>query len=329
MLDGLRTKLGVDGIVPYGPVSSDTCCADPLCNTFCSMACSFIGLLPSGPMWDRAKQEAMAYYNGGSVSECETLCPPEFPCPTMVLHAVYTAAKLNSAIQDVLWPAIRESSPYTAAATLDDWLERFEWEDCHKTHCRSVLLGDLTPYEIMGECGPVSCPPDVPEELECAVKHGLLVALQRASRGFIKNLAGINFVIEPLGAVLRPRPSAPLIETVAVGLGATVDGVVIPVGGSPTSDGIQIGTQQQQGDNDECCNLGFEICNVGDTITACPAADGACYPTERQQVQAYVDRDCDAPAGTPERVWPAVITAECLVRSIIHRACPNIIHRCC
>lgn len=302
MLEGLQTRGGIDGVTPYAPLSEDGCCSDPLCVDFCTMACSFIGLLPSGPMWDRPKSEAMAYYNGGSLTACDEACTPEFPCPTLVQHSIYTAAKLTIAINEVIWPSIRESSPYTAVTTIDTWLERFEWEDCHRTHCRSVLLGDLTPYEIMGECGPVFCPPDIPDELECAVKHGLLISLQRASRGFVKNLAGINFVIEPLGAVLRPR----------------------------NADTRECGPSYPGRPSRECCDLEFEICNIGETLEACPTRYQMCNTDDRpDEVQAYVDRGCDIPAGLPQRIWPGVITAECVVRSLMAKACPNIIHRCC
>ena len=52
-------------------------------------------------------------------------------CPSLVLHAIYTVLKLRGVVHGALWPAFRESNPYTAVTTLDYHLERLQWEDCY------------------------------------------------------------------------------------------------------------------------------------------------------------------------------------------------------
>ena len=44
----------------------------------------------------------------------------------------------------------------------------------------------------------------------------------------------------------------------------------------------------------------------------------------RPHVQAYWDQACDRPAGLPERVWPGILAAECIIRSMMPYRCPII-----
>ena len=66
-----------------------------------------------------------------------------------------------------------------------------------------MLLGELTPYEIWTECGPLFCPAIFRRSWSAALKKNIAIALTRANMGVIKNLCGINWIIEPLGAEIR------------------------------------------------------------------------------------------------------------------------------
>lgn len=289
--------LGADGCVESAVLPDTDCCPPPLCGgDLCGMFCSFISALPSGPMWDYWKQRAMSLLSGQPECDPSVLAG----CPSLVSHAIYTVVKLQDMVHNTLWPALRESNPYTAQTTLDDWLQRLEWEDCYNQHCRSVLLGDLTPVEIQGQCGPIFCAPDFPDELVCAVKRATVIALTRAQMGVIKNLCGLNWIIEPLGAQI-----------------IALEPVVTPI-------------------NPDACvskcpaDVRFQICQTSDFIPGCyDPVQGVCDGGPRPQVQAYWDRGCDVPAGLPPIIWPAVLVAECIVRSLMPKTCPNNITRCC
>jgi hypothetical protein len=75
--------------------------------------------------------------------------------------------------------------------------------------------------------------------------------------------------------------------------------------------------------------IAFEICNTQDWIYGCPPGDVCNTRDEYPKIQAYWDRGCDRPAGLPERIWPAVLAAECIVRSMLPSNCPNNVYRCC
>lgn len=292
-------RYGADGCVPYLEPDEVACCPPPLCgNDLCCTFVAFMNLLPSGPLWDYWKAAAISYFErNDDPAQCPLLKDPA--CPSLVLHAIYCVLKLKGVVHDALWPALRESNPLTAITTLDYHLSRLQWEDCYNQHCRSVLLGDLTPYEIMGVCGPIFCPVDLPEELECAVKRGVARALTRANMGIIKNLCSINWIIEPLGAEVIP---------------------VYPAG-------------PDQGPTDPCnlCakDVAFEICNTQDWIEGCGSGELCETQLPRPQIPAYYDRGCDRPAGLPDRIWPAVLAAECIVRSLLPSNCPSNVTRCC
>jgi hypothetical protein len=293
--DGCQDILTLDGY---------HCCPPPLCgNDLCCTFVAFLNLLPSGPMWDRWKQNAISYFQSNeNPAECPLIKDPD--CPTLILHSIYTVLKLRSYVHGPLWTALRESNPYTAITTLDYHLERLRWEDCYLQHCRSVLLGDITPYEVMGECGPIFCPPDLPPELECAVKRNIAIALTRAQMGVIKNLCGLNWIIEPLGAKLTSRYTIKPDQSPPLNPLEPCD--------SPCSD-----------------DIAFEICNTKDWIWGCDDGDVCTTQEEPPKIQAYWDRPCDDAAGLPTRIWPAVLAAECIVRSMLPSNCPNNIFRCC
>jgi len=211
-------------------------------------------------------------------------------------------------VHNALWPALRESNPYTAVTTLDNYLLRLQWEDCYNQHCRAVLLGEITPLEIWTECGPLFCPPDYPPELEAALKKNVAIALTRANMGVIKNLCGLNWIIEPLGAALTPIYPA------------------VPDQGLPAPPY----------DPDQPCeppacseNVSFSICNTRDWLEGVGTGDICETLTPLPRVPAYWT-SCDKPAGLPEVVWPGVLAAECIVRSMLPYKCPTTpIIRCC
>jgi hypothetical protein len=240
----------------------------------------------------------MSYYRSGNgVNACELdYQPTDMTCQGLVSYAVYLSILFRDMLQNGLAKNLRESDPNTATkASLDDWIARLGWQDCYATSCRSVLLGTLTPFEIMGECGPVFCPVDSPEELECAVKLGIVKALTRANNGGVKTLAWLNWVIAPLGAGIRPR-----------------EGGDLP--GYPCS----------------CEGAEFELYPIGDTLQACLPSDIACPDAAAGIVDAVIHLNtCNRPAGMPDQIWPGVIAAECIVRSMLPVACPNNIFRTC
>ena len=292
-----------DGCQDALVIDDPSCCPPPLCgNDLCCSFVAFFNQMPSGPLWDYWKAAAISYFqHSDDPANCPLLQDPK--CPSLIFHAIYCVLKLKSLVHDALWPALRESNPVTAVTTLDAYLARLQWEDCFRQHCRSVLLGELTPYEIMSACGPLFCEgsDDFPSELECAVKRGVAIALTRANMGVIKNVCGINWVIEPLGAEIKPAPSPPAPSH--------------PIAGDPC---------------DACMeDVAFVVCNTSDWIEGCGSGELCETQMPRPKVQAYWDRECDRPAGLPEKVWPGVLAAECIVRSLMPVNCPSNISRCC
>lgn len=289
--------LGVDGFtLRSGALQDDGCCPDPLCIPFCNTACSFIDLLPSGPMWDMQKAQAVR-----CIPECADDCGDD-DCPSMASFAVYGARVLHDAVQNILWPAIRESNPATAVTTLDDWLDRYGWQDCYRTCCRSEYLAMFSPYETPSDCGDTRfCAPTFSAAFECALKHGILLSLERLRRGVIKNLDGINWIIQPLGAIVRPKQPYP--KDVSDYLKGNCD---VEDGGPPCF----------------CGEVKLEICDNADELPGCPIEACLTDPTTVPALQPYT---CE---GVTTYLYPGVIAAECIVRSMLSHKSPSMLSRC-
>jgi hypothetical protein len=290
-----KISLGVDGFVPHSVAQrNDGCCPDPLCVPFCSTACAFVDLLPTGPMWDGQKMDAVRH-----ISECGS--EETQSCPTMASYAVYAARVLHDLIDTAIWPAVRESSPQTAVTTIGDWLERFGWQDCFRSSCRSQYMAIFSPYERIGDCGSYYCPTNFDEDFECALQHAILMSLVRMQRGVIKNLDGINWVIAPLGAVVSPvRPWPETVQNV--------------LNGACDPDEI---------DTCFCDVANLQCCNTGNELPGCPSliCGGSSPPVAAAQPYACGDED-------PVILYPGVIAAECIVRALLTRKCPNILFQC-
>ena len=317
----MTDALSIDGKVTVGQLPPDGCCPPSICNlSLSAMICDFIHQLPTGPLWDRAKRQAHEFYH--SVNPNRTT--PPFFCNIVVAHAVYTANRLWDALMDALWPAIRESDPFTAFDTIDDWLDRFGWRDCFAGVCRSIELGPLTPLEVMGPCGCAEyCPPEFPAELVAAVKMGTLHALAILDMGLGGNLDSINAAIAPLGCILRP-----------LGLEAydRTDGSC-----PPDTDCDLTVANPLAGVLDPCCprsaRPAFQLCYTCDTLPVpqrfrCDLFDGNAQ--QPRTVLAYFDTPLTCADGNSRptaRIWPGMLAAECIVRSILNGR-PFALTRC-
>lgn len=310
--DDVTLTLGVNGNVPRATdeLETDGCCADPLCLDFCNVACAFTELLPIGPMWDCTRDAALSHFTTGGTYDPGNpyQCPlPELTCPSMALYAIYGARVLTDMVSSILAPAIQEAYPATANNTLDDWLERYDWNDCYASICRSVALDGLSPYENDEDaCDNGYCAPEYNVEFERALKHNILQALVRAQKGVIKNLDGLNWIIAPLGAQLRPV--------------------------APFPDYI-IAHQEGNCDTDElatppcgCDDLQLEICPNAERLAGCPTT-GAICGTAVGTVPALQVYDCGGTRDA-QNLYPGVLAAECILRSLLNRRCPSILNRC-
>lgn len=265
---------GVDGAVQAGELPISGCCPpDPCSATVESIACNFINLLPSGPLWDEAKYRGISC--GGW---CSTTCQTD-ECISMVNYAAFIGRRLHAMLQENLWPAVREASPYTAFDTLDEWIERFNWRDCYMGTCRSVALGELTPYEIMGECGPEYCPPVFSNELSILYKRGIIIALHRLRLKPIRNLAALNFILSSLFTELVPdpnwRPDDDEPQCIVV---------------RPTTDFAPAFTKM-----------------------ACPYESGV----PDKMVKLYLTPGDGICVGGPSRVYPLTLAAFCILRTLL------------
>ena len=289
--------LSADGCVEVFVPEEEGCCPPPLCgNDLCCTFVAFMNLLPSGPLWDYWKAAAIDYFqrNPEDPGECPLIQDPQ--CPSLVLHSIYTVLKLRHVVHGALWPALRESNPFTAVTTLDNHLAILQWEDCYAQHCRSVLLGEITPYEIWTSCGPLFCDPNFTKDLADAVKKGIVAALTRANMGIIKNLCGLNWVIEPLGSALRPVHASP--------------------SGNPCAP--------------QCVeNPQFELYLIQDWLEGAGSGDVCETQLPPVHIPAAWDRACNKPAGLPDIIYPGMLAAECIVRSMMPPTCPTNITRVC
>lgn len=257
----MTVVLGIDGRVDMAEKLKDYCCPADICSiSEQSLACSFVSLMPSGPLWDRHKKAAFL-----GQSECGTI----------VSYAVHIGKLLYRLLSTGLWPSIRESNPNTAATTLNTWLESLGWVDCYGS-CRNKSLINLSPFEINGLCGPEYCEPNYSAEYEMALKSAIARALYRLRLGIIPTIDIMNFVLEPLSARVEP---------------------------------------EEQDELDPCAKerLCLLIKKTGNYLTV-PSIDCSNIP---QYIEAYLDRGCDIPAGLPSIVWPNLMAAECILRSML------------
>lgn len=262
----MNYRLGIDGLAPYGTETDLTCPPSSLCDyTEQGLACSFQSLLPSGPLWDRDKEDPNYGVSHGRTS--------------LAAYAAYIGKVTFSIIQNSVWVAIREANPWTAVTTLDDWLVKLAWQDCYGA-CRDPNLVSMSPFEVMGMCGPLYCPPEYPGKFELALKSAMVKSLYRMRLGIIQNIAAMNFILEPLGAEvvtswkdgISPLPGACRPDMICVTINKTRDYLEIP---------------------------------------KLNCADDAEYSP------AYTDQVCDVAMGVPQFVWPNLVAAECILRAML------------
>ena len=326
--------LSSDGCINVAVIDDPSCCPPPLCgNDLCCTFVAFFNLLPSGPLWDYWKAQAISYFErSDDPAQCPLLQDPR--CPSMVLHAIYTVLKLRHMVHYALWPAFRESNPNTAVTTLDDHLARLNWENCYASHCRSATLGVLSPLEVMGECGPIFCEPNYPPEQEAALKRAVAVSLTRANMGVIKNLCGLNWIIDPLGAVLVPILVPACVDP------PDPDGVEWPDMDVPCTEFPDEPCPDNCEPENSGCNgidgtgMRFELCPSRSYLAGVGTGDVCDTLAPPPQVPAYFDWGCldDRPAGVPDRVWPGVLAAECILRSLVpylNCSSPVTLYQCC
>jgi hypothetical protein len=318
--------LTADGCLDVAAPTEDGCCPPPLCgNDLCCTFVAFFNLLPSGPLWDYWKAAAISYFDNpdNDPAECPLITNPQ--CPSIILHAIYTVLKLRSYVHNALWPAFREASPLTAVTTLDYHLEQLKWEDCYQTHCRSITLGPLSPVEVMTLCGPLYCPPPYPLELVAALKRAVATALIRAQMGVIKNLCGINWVIEPLGAMLQPIYASPLPDPCPPDVPPEDCEPNPPEDFDPTCEFTDC-------DPFDCASAKqFYLCQSRDWLQGVGTGD-VCESNKPNHVPAWFEWPCaeQQVAGMPDIIWPGVLLAECIIRSLLPCGGANIsITRCC
>lgn len=266
---------GIDGKVDGWSPDWASCCPPDVCSFPPeAFACNFINLLPSGPLWDEAKQRGL-----GCRSWCDTGCDDDL-CGSMVSYAAFTGRRLHAMITENLWPSIRESSPYTAYDTLDEWLDRFNWRDCYMGTCRLATLGEQTPYEVLGECGLSYCPPTFSDDLARLYKRGVAVAMHRMRMRPPRNLAAINFVLEYLHTELVPDPKY-----------------------NPYNPDTRL-----------CLVLRPTSDNAPALIPEpCPRSDAA----SNKSVPLYLTPGNGVCVGAPSRVYPLTLAAHCIVMALM------------
>lgn len=288
--------LGADGAQETYVNRGDRDCCPILFPSACALKCNFIQLLPDGPLWDVPKAEALARYAQDNATNTCTAAPlADANCATMVNYAAYLGDVMLHTIENIIWPSVRESNPFTAVTTLDSWLERVGWQNCFATLCRSTLLGQITPYEIQGVDGPILCNVPVSDELACALKKAILTALQRLQVAGVKTLDVINWIIEPLDSVISPYT---------------------PPGSGELPEG--------------CATAEFIIDPINKTLPACDIDGGQVANTVPAVITPYDGQPCGTmTAGLPTEIYPGAVAAECIVRSLLNRSSPNIIHRGC
>lgn len=293
-------KLGVDGHVPNGVVTHDNCCTDKVCVSEAQMACTFIDLLPDGQLWDRQKMEVKARIADSGVVEGSD-------STSMVSYAAYLGRVLTDIVNNGIAPSIYESDPFTASITIDSHLERLRWVDCYNSACSAAFLQESNPYSHLNDCNRWEyCASEFPEDFDRALKHGILVSLTRLNRGIIKNVDGINWVIEPLGARLEP-----------VFTDEVQDFLDYNAANPLSLRGLGV-------NDDGCCwctDAAYKIVSTSNTIPGAPTTDYCGTPPP--PVAAEQLYTCE---GQPDQLlFPGVLAAECIAQSLMPRPCPNLI----
>lgn len=361
----MTSILGLDGRALRGTIPADGCCPPSICNINpCGLVCAFVHALPSGPLWDRQKAEAIARYQGTTLpAECGArVCEPA--CGSMVDHAIYTAIRLYyHGLVGALATALREANPYTAVDTIDAWLERLGWRDCYDCACRDGAVPGLSPIEIWGPIGtegicegPICCPQEYSEDLRCAVKRGTVIALHRLTLMPRRTVDAINWVIAPLGARLDPVcyrdiPLDP--QTCNEDDGTTLCLIDAPAD-QPCPDDVETDPWRCADPEDACDGsdtLGgryaptlrqftFRVCPLGERMTLCReinCRDGSVQetidpvtasPLNGPTVQAWYEPTACGDGTLPNRVWPGVLAAECIARSALPRGQKITLTRC-
>lgn len=277
-------QAGADGMVATAVLPPDNCCPPALCEIdICGLTCNFVKLLPSGPMWDEPKRQALDKYQD---AECfdPSFVPDVFTaCTSVVVHSVYVASKLQLLLTDALWPALREADPAKAFDTMEDWLERLGWKDCFEGACRDPDLGPRTPYEIQNQCGNLFCDLPMPDNLRDAYLHALVLALNRLRMGIIRNLPSINWVIAPLGAQLIVTP----------------------------------------GSSANACPMGFTLRPLSNTLPGwtrmgCPLSEEEKDILDSDIPSYFNPPPCNG-VPVPGPLWPGLMSAECIIRSLLPR----------
>jgi hypothetical protein len=293
---GVTLKLGADGEVPLGSSSVDVCTSANGCPpNKAAMMCAMLDDLPTGPMWDEQKARVRE-----EITAAGGVPTGGLSCLSMAAYAAYMGAWVAEVVGRGYTPYLRESAPDTAVSTLDDWLERFGWVDCYRSPCRSDYAAESSPYEYLD----TTCnkrfyhPPSFPADYERALKYAILQSLVRLNFGVIKNVAGINWVIEPLGAKITPKYSAPVQEWI-------------------TANETCHACWSEEAD--------FTICNVGTTLPGAPTEASFCgaAPATVAAQQTYTKKD-----NSTVQLYPGVVAAQCIASSLMPVGCPSMITRC-
>lgn len=304
---------GADGLVPFNPIyQTNICCQELPCADAVDTYCTFLSNMPSGPLWDRDAEEVRdaltrAAAAGHNLTHWPTLQPYLADlCPSMARYALFVAVALQNWINTGLRPAVLESQFFTARDTLDHWLDRLGWQDCYQQNCSEIYRPTtISPYSIIGDCGEVICAPEFEPEFAIALKYGIVRSLQRLRRGVINNLDGINWVIAPLNSQLVVDDT-------------TYDDRVLEF--------IQAGSNcRPEGPEDDypCFSAlaTFRLENIGDTMDAGPSDADRCDDLGTIAALQTFKRQ-----GIVVELYPALLAAECIVRSMFTRNCPNIIN---
>jgi hypothetical protein len=175
--------------------------------------------------------------------------------------------------------------------------------------------------------------PDYSDDLKCAVKKGIVASLAILQWGIRPNLASINAVIEPLGAQIEPvcRRTIPLNQarcnpddgtTLAMCLEKDSGCLSDVVGTDPYNcDAVEVCTGTDTLGTTSCglVQYQFKVCPISDTLPKCVKPDCLNPPAPHQTVQAYYDRQATDPPTYPARIYPGVLAAECIVRTLVPR----------